>query len=121
MSNDALNQDRRADDGRLSSLMDTMNMHHRTMVTLLTQNKDHLDQRVNDLVSRFDREIPEGHGMYHRKLIEEAAKRQAMRDAMRHKVLVWAVGAILTAVSAYFTGLGQWASRTWHSFLAVFR
>lgn len=115
MPNDSFQQDRRSDDGRLASLMDTMNMHHHTMVALLTQNKEHFDQRVNDLASQFAKEIPEGHGIYHRKLIEEAARRQALRDAMRHKVLAWVVGAILASVSAYASGIWHHAVRIWHA------
>lgn len=115
MSEDTYKQDRRSDDGRLASLMDTMNTHHGTMVSLLNSNREHFDQRVNDLVSRFDKEVPDGHGVYHRKLIEEAARRQALQDAMRHKVLTWVLGAVLTALSAYAAGAWHQVVKVWHA------
>jgi len=95
--------------------MDMMTAHHTTTIGLLNQNRAHSDQRFEDLVSRFDREIPDGHGVYHRKLIEEAARRQALRDAMRHKVMVWVLGAVLTAVSAYFADVGKVVAKAWNA------
>lgn len=114
-------QERRQNDSQFGALLDLMSTHHRTMVSMLDQNREHMDQKLETLTTRFDEEIPLGHGIYHRKLIEETARRQALRDAMRNRVAAWALGTLLTIVSGYWIGAGKWVSNTWHTFVGFFK
>lgn len=103
-----MNQDRRHDDSKLNYIMELMSTNHESTVSMIMGNRRHSDAKFSELIKRMDSEIPEGHGIYHRKLIEEAARRQAMQDAIKHKVLGWIAVGILSAMTVAFTDVWSW-------------
>jgi hypothetical protein len=103
-------EDRRIDDSRMRAIMGLMNAQHETTRTMIGDTRTHLDGKIDFLASQFKSEIPNGHGDYHRKLIEDAARRQARIEAAAHGGIRWAVGiglGVLAAWSLESDGVGK--------------
>jgi hypothetical protein len=94
-------EDRRQEDRQLNAIMELMATNHQTVITMIDQAGDNLGRRIDDLAKRFDSEIPDGHGAYHAELIASAARQQAFREAIKHKVGGWAVVGLLAALAAW--------------------
>ena len=97
-----------ADDSRMKTVMDMMSSQHETTRQMIDLRSRHIDEKLDFLSTQFKDEIPSGHGEYHRKLIEVAARRQGRIDAAHQGGIRWAAGFALAILAA-------WASGAYHT------
>lgn len=105
-------EDRRSDDGQMRTIIHLMNSQHETTRAMIGDTREHLEAKIDFLSTQFKDEIPTGHGVYHRRLIEDAARRQARIDAAQQGGIRWAAGIALGVLAA-------WASGAYHGVAKV--
>lgn len=96
-----MQDERRSEDSKLNAIMELMSVQHGATLSMMAQNREHFTRRLDDLGTRFDSEIPDGHGVYHAELIASAARQQAFREAVKHRVGGWAAVGVLAALAAW--------------------